>query len=40
MTNTAERNFPFPNLSDTLDVAVRGPTQQDISGLALLFSEM
>ena len=40
MTNIAERNFPFPNLSDTLDVAVRGPTQQDISGLALLFSEM
>jgi GNAT superfamily N-acetyltransferase len=40
MTNSAARNFPFPNLSETLNIDVRGPTQQDIPGLAMLFSEM
>ena len=40
MTNSAALNFPFPNLSDTLDIDVRSPTQQDIPGLVMLFSEM
>src|ERR1700677_472360 len=40
MTNRATRKFPFPNLSETVNIDVRGPTQQDIPGLAMLFSEM
>jgi GNAT superfamily N-acetyltransferase len=40
MTNNAAGSFPFPNLSETVDVDVRAPTQQDIPGLAMLFSEM
>jgi GNAT superfamily N-acetyltransferase len=36
----AARNLPFPDLSETLDIAVKGPTTQDIPGLAQLFSEM
>jgi GNAT superfamily N-acetyltransferase len=40
MTNSAARNLPFPNLSETLDIGVRGPTQQDVPGLAMLFAEM
>lgn len=40
MTNIAARNFPFPNLPETLNIAVRGPTSQDVPALAGLFSEM
>jgi GNAT superfamily N-acetyltransferase len=40
MTNSAAGNLPFPNLSQALDIEIRGTTQQDISGLAMLFAEM
>jgi GNAT superfamily N-acetyltransferase len=40
MTNIAERNFPFPNIAESLNVTIRGPTSHDIPGLAVLFSEM
>jgi GNAT superfamily N-acetyltransferase len=40
MMNSVARNLPFPGASETLYIDVRGPTQQDIPGLAVLFSEM
>ena len=40
MTNMAARNLPFPNLPETLNIAVRSPTAQDVPGLASLFAEM
>src|ERR1700761_1875630 len=39
MTNITAR-FPFPDLPDTVSIAVRSPTQLDVPKLALLFSEM
>jgi GNAT superfamily N-acetyltransferase len=40
MTNSAARNLPFPNLSETLNITVRSPTPQDVAALAALFAEM
>jgi GNAT superfamily N-acetyltransferase len=40
MTRIAAHRIPFEALSESIDIAVRGPTTPDITGLAALFSEM
>jgi GNAT superfamily N-acetyltransferase len=40
MTNATARKLPFPELSETLDIAVRSPTSLDVPALAALFAEM
>lgn len=40
MTSLAARDIPYPSVAERPDIAVRGPTHLDISGLAALFAEM
>jgi GNAT superfamily N-acetyltransferase len=40
MTNMAAHKLPFPDLPESLDIAVKSPSVQDIPDLARLFSEM